>query len=183
MAMAQEEPEVPQEELVVPLAVQVVPELEAGKVVPLAELEARLLVVCLTASAVPAVLVLALSAGPAVELEWGLLGELPVLCPTRSAGLLLEEVLVPAVPLVEVVLSAALAGRRAVLAASAEAAMTPPPTTPLVPLPAATLQTSLHSHPNPVQARTWRSATKVSRRPAARTGPLSASRAPVPPCC
>lgn len=202
--MAQEEPEVP-------LAVVVVP------AVPLVELEARLLVVCLTAWAVPlavvlvlalsagllvvcltawegppleevlvqVVLALALSAGPAVELEWGLLGEAPAVflpasavVPPEQAGLLEEEVvLVPAVLAVEVVLLAALAGPRAV----AEVAMTLLPAAPLVPLAAATLQMLFHFHTT--QALTWRSATKLSLPAAARMATISGSRAHVPPCC
>lgn len=202
--MAQEEPEVP-------LAVVVVP------AVPLVELEARLLVVCLTAWAVPlavvlvlalsagllvvcltawegppleevlvqVVLALALSAGPAVELEWDLLGEAPAVflpasavVPPEQAGLLEEEVvLVPAVLAVEVVLLAALAGPRAV----AEVAMTLLPAAPLVPLAAATLQMLFHFHTT--QALTWRSATKLSLPAAARMATISGSRAHVPPCC
>lgn len=204
--MAQEEPEVPLEELVVPLAVVVVP------AVPLVELEARLVVVCLTAWAVPLavvlvlvlsagllvvcltawegppleeVLALALSAGPAVELEWGLLGEAPAVflpassgVPPEQAGLLEEEVvLVPVVLAVEVVLLAALAGPRAV----AEAAMTLLPAAPLVPLAAATLQMLFHFHTT--QALTWRLATKLSLPAAARMATISGSRAHVPPCC
>jgi hypothetical protein len=126
--------------------------------VPVLELEAGLLVVCLTAWEGPPleeVLALALLAGPAVELEWGLLGEAPAVflpassgVPPEQAGLLEEEVvLVPVVLAVEVVLLAALAGPRAV----AEVAMTLLPAAPLVPLAAATLQMLFHFHTTQVR--------------------------------